>query len=327
MKKKILLALVSMLLASSLFGSGCQAPSAPVGEYPTSPIVLIVPWSPGGRSDTEARVLAPFMAEELGVPVVVANHPGAGGTIGCRAVAASRPDGYTIGFLGVSLILRQYTIKPGLDISDYVWISRTNVMPMTITVNADSPWLTLEDFVADAKANPGKIKMSTDGVGSSVHIFMSAFAKEAGIELEFIPYAGDAPAVAAAASGEVDSCGPPMVSVKAMVDAGKLRVLAQTGAERSPLYPDVPTVREELGIDWEISGFQSVFGPSGMSAEIVAKLEKAVAKAITMPEVQEAYKNFMIDASHLNHKETEEFIAKTDSILHSIVEDLGLVAK
>lgn len=311
-----------LALAALPLMAACAKP-AEEAKYPSSPIMVIIPWPAGGRSDLESRVWAPFLEKELGVPVVVANHPGGGGVVGSNTLAASRPDGYTISQFSLAQVLAQYTKKPPLDFGLFVPVFQTSYYPFTVVVNAESPWQTLQDFITYAKANPGKLKGGTAGAGTGIHLGMVAFAKAAGINIQPIHYKGDAPAVTATAGKEVDFNISPMAANKAMAEAGKLRVLALLASERSSLYPDIPTARDQ-GLDFDVGTNSYIATRKGVPAERIALLEKAMEKVLTTPEVIEILQGMGVDVSYKNSQDTARIIEAMDATFRPVVIELGL---
>lgn len=338
MKKKSALVLLSVLLAFVLLMSmvGCTSndtPDTPSDTppdtspepevYPKSTITVIVPWSPGGRSDIAARTYGPFLEKELGVPVVVANHPGGGGVIGARAVAQSAPDGHTIGFFSISHIAAQWTKVPPFEFEDYIPVNRMFVGPITVTVHASSPWNTLQDFIDYAKANPGTIRNGASGTGTSDHVLAAAFFKKAGIEVQNVPYEGDGPAVIAVSNKEVEMTATPMVSVKAQVDAGELKVLGVALEERSPLYPDIPTFKEQ-GVDYVGASFDGMYVTKGTPDHVVEKLALAFEKILSNPELLEITNRLMLEAGYLPTKQFQDYLAEVNVVIGGIINDLDL---
>ena len=294
-------------------------------HFPTGPITVVIPWPPGGRSDIEARAWSPFGAKEVGAPVVVANRPGGVGIVGAKVVANSKADGYTMGSFSAVHLIKQHTVKPPFELAAYTPVAQVADYSYTITVHANSPWRTLQELIAYAKANPGKIKHGTSGgAGSATHVAMNDFAKTAGIDIKIIHYKGDRPAVTATAGKEVHFCGAPVSAVKSMVSAGKLRILAITSPKRSPLYPHIPTVREQ-GISWDAVNFSFLAAPKGTPAKRIAVLEKMLGKVLNLPEVIKIYKRMDVQLNYKNSKDTASFLKKEDARYLRILKELGLV--
>jgi len=237
--------LVSLLMVIAVSGI-FSAPA--LAKFPEKPITLIVPWSPGGSGDMTCRILAGRMEKELGQPVVVKNMPGAGSLVGAKALVDSAPDGYTLGFLGISATIAQYTSVSPVMMSEYKAVSGIINPSLFLLVNSASPWKTLKEFVSYAKANPGKIKNGNAGAGVIDHLYSSDFGKVAGVEFTQVPFKGWGPALAALAGGHVDSMFVAIGPAKAMIGAGKIRPIAIAADVRHPAYLDIPTMKEG-GVD------------------------------------------------------------------------------
>jgi tripartite-type tricarboxylate transporter receptor subunit TctC len=311
-------------MGSIVFSMG-MAPGAASSAYPEKVISWIIPWSAGGRTDVAARIFAPALEKQLGKPVIVVNKPGAGGVVGSKEAAMAKPDGYTIMLTSISLILTQYTAPTPTHLKDYTLVCQLLTSPALAVVNGKSPWNNLRDFVEYGKANPGKIKNGASGTGTSDHIFAAAFQKAAGIRMTHVPYAGDAPAVAAVVGKHVDCNFAPMPSVKSFVDAGELKILGVGSDKRRPLYPNVPTWKEQ-GVDISISAFQGIYLPKNTPKEIVSILEKAFEKILKDPDVVSKIENVGIELEFLNQGEFVKVVDETDNTLRVLVEQLGLKA-
>jgi len=304
---------------------GVWAGEAPAA-FPERPISWIIPWAAGGRTDVAARIIAPVLEKQLGKPVLVVNKPGAGGVVGSKEVALAKPDGHTFMLTSISLILTQYTAPTPTSLKDYTLVCQLLTSPALVSVNAKAPWTSLRELVAHAKANPGKVKNAASGTGTSDHIFAAAFGEAAGVKLLHVPYAADAPAVAALVGRHVDTNFAPMPSVKAFSDAGELRILGVGANKRRPLYPDVPTWKEQ-GIDLSISAFQGIYAPKGTPLPVVTALEKAFEKVLRDPEVMSKIEKVGIELEFLPHEEFAKEVEETDVRLRALVEQLGLKAK
>ena len=300
-------------------------PDVVSAAYPEKVINWIIPWSAGGRTDVAARIFAPALEKQLGKPVIVVNKPGAGGVVGSKEAAMAKPDGYTMMLTSISLILTQYTAPTPTNLKDYTLVCQLLTSPALVVVNGKAPWNNLRDFVEYGKANPGKIKNGASGTGTSDHIFAAAFQKAAGIKMTHVPYAGDAPAVAAVVGKHVDSNFAPMPSVKSFVDAGELKILGVGSDKRRPLYPNVPTWKDQR-VDMSISAFQGIYMPKNTPKEIVSILEKAFEKILKDPEVVSRIEKVGIELEFLNQGDFIKVVDETDSTLRVLVDQLGLKA-
>ena len=260
--------------------------SASAGSYPEKPITFVVPYSAGGSSDTLVRGMQPFLEKAMGATIVPKNITGGGGAVGMsQALFSSKADGYTVTLPSNAVFGLEGLGNVPWKHEDFDTIARIITEDYSITVRADSPWKTLDEFVAFAKANPGKIKMGFSGFGSSTHIVAAAFADQFGLEFQFVPYKGGSKTVAATMGGHIDANTHHPAETKSGVDAGKLRVLATMGLKRSNLYPDVPTM-QELGHEWVVSQWRGISMPKGVSDEVKAKWEDALKKVTADPDFQ-----------------------------------------
>jgi tripartite-type tricarboxylate transporter receptor subunit TctC len=272
------------------------APAHAQAPYPNKPVKLVVGFPPGGGMDLTARVFAAKLQEALGVAVVVENKPGGSGFLAGDAVAKASPDGYTL-LVGAS---GQMTINPALfanlpydPVKDFAPITVLATFPMVIAVNASVPVKTLAEFIALARSRPGEIAYSHGGAAHQVAGEM--LAQAAGIRLRNIPYKGGAPAVNAAVAGDVPAVVVDIGPVLPQLRAGRLRVLAVTSAERTPLAPDFPTVAEAGLPGYAISIWAGLFAPAGTPASVLARLFEETSRAIAAADTKERLKGIGMD--------------------------------
>lgn len=259
-------------------------------SFPSKPIQVVVGWSAGASEDLRARSLAPKMAEVLGQPFVVVNKPGAAGSLGLTFVAKSKPDGYTIGSGSTSPILfAPYVQKVEYNpLTDFTYIAGTAIQPYGIVVRADAPWKTFDELIDYVKKNPGKVKYGTFGIGGLAHVYMEALAKEWKLNWVHVPFKGDQPNITALLGGHVPVAGCSSAFVP-HVKSGKLRVLVLMTAKHMAAFPQVPSLMD-YGFKWDLRGNEVLgfFGPKGMPADIVKKLEDAFKVATESPEYLKA---------------------------------------
>ncbi|HVJ23303.1 MAG TPA: tripartite tricarboxylate transporter substrate binding protein, partial [Burkholderiales bacterium] len=281
------------------------APAAFAQEsYPSKPITMIVPFPPGGVADIVGRPLAAQMEKTLKQPVVVMNRTGAGGAVGMAAVAKAAPDGYTIlmGLSSISIFPVSDRINgktPSYEMKDFAPIALITADPTVLVVSADSPWKNLKEFVASAKAYPGKINYSSSGVYGTLHVSMEIFANAAGIKLFHVPYGGGGPALTALLGGQVHALASGPAPAVGQIKAGKMRALASWSSERLPLMPDVPTFKE-LGYDAEFYIWSGVFAPAAIPTPVLDRLRAAVREAATSPEFKGAMEKVQTPVNYLD---------------------------
>lgn len=286
MMKKI--AAIAVLLCALFSGTSLAA-------YPEKPITMIVAYSAGGSTDILARITAKYLEAELKQPFVVVNKAGASGSVGFTALAKAAPDGYTIGLINLSGVIINPITQPKVvryRITDFAGIANVVTDPGIFCVAANSDIKSLNDLIAKAKANPGKIAISHEGVGAGDHLGVAEFMKKAGVELNPIAFSGDAPAKAALLGGHIDALAVNVSEVAEMIKAGQLRGLAVQSSKRSAEVPDVPTFTE-CGYPSIMQGTASrgFAMPAAVPADVQEILVNAMKKIAAMPEYQAELKN------------------------------------
>ncbi|GAO72035.1 tripartite tricarboxylate transporter substrate binding protein [Comamonas sp. E6] len=251
--------------------------------WPERPITFICPWPAGGTADQSMRALCTVASRILGQAIAVENRAGASGMIGSKALASAKPDGYTIGQIPISVTrFSQLGTLQADPRKDYTYIARTSGQTFGIAVPANSRFKTLQDFVAAAKAKPGSITYAHAGVGGATHVGMEEFAAAAGIQLSHVPYKGGAEALQGVLGGHVDALADSS-SWAPHVEAGKLRLLATWGEQRTPRFKDVPTLKD-LGYNVVVDAPNGIGAPKGLPPAVEAKLRDAFRQAVASPE-------------------------------------------
>ena len=278
-----------MLLAALAFAASAVVFAQP---YPAKPVKVIVPFTAGSATDILARVMADQFGKSMGQAFVVENKPGAGGIVGTEQARVAPPDGYTLIMAGSG----PFGINPGIysklpydPLKDFELVGNIGLTPQSIVVGAQTPYRTLKDFVAAAKAKPGDISYASLGNGSTSHLTMEAFQASAGIKLNHIPFKGSSDAQTQLIGGNVTAMSDTIPGVLAQVKAGKLRALAVAIPQRSPFLPDVPTVGEQGYAGFESVGWIGLAAPASTPAPIVDKLNAEIRKMLAAPEMKEKF--------------------------------------
>lgn len=280
-------------LALGLAGVGGWAQAQ---AYPTKPVRLIVPFPAGGATDVFARVLSQKLGEQLGVPLVVDNRPGAGGAIGSDAVAKSAADGYTLLLATSSTHAIGPSLNPRLpyQVSDFTPIAHVGNAPSIVLVPKDSPARNLAEWIDYAKKNPGRLNYASSGNGTIVHLGTELLKSQAGLFLVHIPYRGTALAIPDLTSGKLDLLVDSLPTGLPHVRDGRLRALAVTSAKRTPLAPELPAVAEVLP-GYESNTWFGLYGPKGMEPAVVERVNKALNQVLADAEVKERLARLGID--------------------------------
>lgn len=279
--------LVAALAVSSATTLLAPAVAAQTADYPNRPIKLIVPFGAGGSTDMVARLLADKMGVVLGKPVVVDNKGGAGGSLGADAIAKSAPDGYTIGMATVSTHGANpavYAKLPYDALKDFQPITNVMSVPSVFVVHPNVPAKTMKEFIALAKANPGKYSFASPGNGSLGHVNIENFMDLAGIQLLHVPYKGAGQAINDALGGVVNAMTDNLPSTLPHIKAGRLRALAVLSPVRSPVLPDVPTYAELGFKEMSEGGWFGLVAPAGTPPALVKKLNEAAHKVMASPD-------------------------------------------
>jgi len=303
---------------------------SPVSDYPTHPITLIVPYAPGGGNDVVARAVTDPMAKVLGQPLVIEHRGGAGGSVGTRAVAKATPDGYTLGLGGTGTLAIDPTLYPNVGYDprkDFTPVGLIATSPLIVVVNQSAPVHNIQELIALAKAQPGKLNYASAGTGSGIHLGTVLFAETAGIDLTHIPYKGSGPALTDLLGGHVQiyfSSLPPAVG---LVKEGKLRALGVTSLKRSASFPDVPTVAEQGLPGFEAVLHYGIVAPAGTPRPIIDKLNAALRAALADRRV---YDHIATEGAEPLPTTPEEYAADIDreeTKWSALVKKSGAIAK
>jgi tripartite-type tricarboxylate transporter receptor subunit TctC len=277
-----------LLLMASVGAMTLLPAQAQSANYPSKPITLIVPFVPGGTTDIIGRIIAEGLGKKLGQPVIIDNKGGAGGNIGAAAAAAAKPDGYTLlmGYNGTNAInpalYANLSWHPQKSFDPISMVARVNNV---VIVNAALNIKTLPELVSYAKSHPGEVNYGSAGAGSIFHLAGEMLEQQTGIQITHVPYKGAAPALTDLMGGQVQVMFSTIPTALPFIKAGKLRAIAVTGAQRSPLFPALPTAREAGYPAMVVDSWFAVFTPKGVSSEIQARLNVAIREVVSDPTI------------------------------------------
>jgi tripartite-type tricarboxylate transporter receptor subunit TctC len=303
------------------------AATAAHAQYPQRPIQLIVPWGAGGGTDATARIIGTLLERDLKQPVNVVNRTGGSGVVGHDAIAKAPADGYTLGLITVEITMMHHVGLTQLKYTDYTPIGLVNADPAGIHVRTDSPYKSVKELLSAIKANPGKMKASGTGQGGIWHLAIAGLLKQQGIDpnaLPWVPSNGAAPGMQDMVAGGVDVVPCSIPEARAMIDSGKARALAIMDANPPALYPNVPTLKKELGSDWAIAAWRVIAAPKGIPADVQRTLVTALKKVYDSKD----YKDFMASRGFgvvwADPAGTTKFMADSDANLGAALKAVGL---
>jgi tripartite-type tricarboxylate transporter receptor subunit TctC len=316
------IAALLLALAAVMTPGAAQAQS-----YPNRSITIIVPFPPGGIADITGRPFAAVMSRLVGQPVIIENKAGAGGAVGHAYAARAKPDGYTLMMALSSIVIipvadevngRQPTYK----MSDFEPIALVSADPTVLMVPADSPWKTMKDLVAEAKANPGKISYSSSGIYGTTHTATEMLAQAAGIRLLHVPYNGGGPAMKAALANEVRFTIQSPGVADPHVKSRRMRLLGSWGGKRVPSLPDVPTMKEQ-GYDAEFYIWAALFAPAGIPQEVATKLRQVSRQVAQEPEFRRAMDGMNTPIDYRDGADFQAFLDADGRRLAQVIRRMG----
>lgn len=317
--------IITRRAALTLAAASLATPALAQARYPDRPIRLVIPWPAGGSADAQLRSMGEIATRTLGQPVVLENKPGAGGTLGPMTVAQqSRPDGYTLTQMHLSVLRRPWMMKTPLwdPVADFTHIIGLTGWLFGSAVKADNRFKTWQDMVAYARANPGRVTYTTSGIGTTNHLAMETIQEIEKIELTHVPYRGSNEAVTAALGGQVDMVCDSSTWAP-FVEAGTMRALSVWTGERVARFPDVPTLKE-LGYDLVVTSPYGVSGPKGMDEGVVKALHDAFKAALFDPENARIRSQFDMPLVYRSTEEYRQFITERVEYEKAMVRRLNL---
>lgn len=302
--------------------AGCMGSSDQENEYPSQEIEKIVSYPSGGGTDRIGRELAGHAEEDLGVSVYVSNVTGATGSVGHTELIRAESDGYTIGMIDGIHIYQPLGIAD-IEPDDLQPVIQVNADPAAVAVHQDADYGTVDELISYAKDNPGEINFSDAGPGSFWHFASAGFAQETGIEVGHIHYEGGEPAVTAVVNGEVAATSVSVPEVRSQVEDGPLELLAVMGAERSNLFPNTPTLKEE-GINWEMGAIRGIGVPNDTDESIVETLHDTYREIMQTDEFEEFMTSNGFGIVYRDTEEFEQFYQDQQEVISNLVEDLDV---
>ena len=303
-------------------------PTAGAQRYPDHPIKLIVPVPPGGGVDILSRAVGGKMQQSMGVPVVVDNKAGASAAIGTEALAKSPPDGYTI-MMGYSAHATNPIFSTSLPYDtnrDFSAIAHVGYIPLILVVNANSPYQSLEDLIAAAKAKPGQLQFASGGAGAGAHLSGELLKSTAGVDIIHVPYKGNAPALNDLLGGQVTMMFDTITTALPHVKSGKLRALAVTSPKRSTLAPELPTMIEAGLPGFDISAWYVMFAPANLPKDVMQRLNAEVNKATSDPELRKSLGEQGVEFTGGTQEDADRFVKGEIERWAKIIKTRGMSA-
>lgn len=313
--------------AAAVLARGGLAAAQSGGGFPSRPVRMLVPWSPGGTTDVQMRALCDAASRRLGQPVVAENRSGAGGILGAQALLNEKPDGYALSQMPISVFRYPAMVsRPPFDpVADFTYVIHLTGYLFGVVVRAEAPWKTFNEFLDHAKRNPGKVNYGTPGAGTSLHITMEQIAeRRGGIDWTHVPFRGIAENLQALLGGQIDAVADSSGWAQ-LVQDGKLRLLVTWGEERAKRFPDVPTLRE-VGIDIVSASPYGIAGPKGMDPGVVRVLHDAFKEALHDPSHLAVLERFDMPVMYKNSADYTAFARQEAKEEAEMVRKLGLKA-
>ncbi|HLO12919.1 MAG TPA: tripartite tricarboxylate transporter substrate binding protein [Pseudoneobacillus sp.] len=326
--RKTFMGLIIAMLVLALAACGGKKSSENASEvkgsdYPTKQIELIVPYAAGGGTDSVARAFADAAKNHLSQPMGVVNKVGGGGAVGMTEGSSAKPDGYKVTLVTVEMVTLHNLGLAAFTPNDFTPVARLNADPAAITVSADAPWNTVDEFIEYAKQNPGKIRIGNSGSGAIWHLAALSLEEKTGAKFNHIPFEGAAPAVTALLGGHIEAVTVSPGEVASQVENGKLKILGVMSADRLEKYQDVPTLKEN-GIDLEIGTWRGLAVPKDTPQDVVDVLKETAQKVTEEQSFQDVLSNMNLGLSYADNEEFQNQINKEDESFKAIIDKLGL---
>jgi len=296
-------------------------------KYPNKPIQVIIPYGPGGTHDIAARIVDGQLQEILKVPIIHVNKPGGGGVIGAAYAKEQKPDGYTILYGGLTVVVELPIVTPNspYKTEDFIPIARVTYGALVLSVKKDSPLNSLEEFIKAAKKDPGKISLGIPGIGTSQHLVAKLFETEAKIELNVIPFKGDGPAITALLGGHVQAVITGITSITPHLTSGEVNTIASSGLDRHAVFKDVPLFKEKGLPEVAIYSWTGPFVPAGTPAPVVKILSDAYRDAANHPSIVSLLEKSGTTPGYLSSEEVKKLVPSEYSKIFKAAKAAGLI--
>ncbi|MCI4663897.1 MAG: tripartite tricarboxylate transporter substrate binding protein [Neomegalonema sp.] len=318
-----------LLGGAAALGAASALPGVAFGaDYPSRPVQVIVPWGAGGGTDATGRIIASILEKQLGQPFNVVNRTGGSGVVGHSAIANAKPDGYTIGLITVEITMMHYAGLTDLTPANYTPLGMVNADSPGVTVSAKAPYKNIKDLADAIKSSkPGALKASGTGQGGIWHLALIGWLRAMGLEanhVTWVPSEGAAPAMQDLVAGGVDIVTASLPEARAMTDAGRAVSLATMGSAREGLFPDLPTLKESIGVEYSLETWRGLAGPKGMPTDVAATLEEAVAAVYNSSDYQEFMKGRGFGLRYMDASAYGTFMERADKSMGETMKAAGL---
>jgi len=318
MKTRMILASLALSMASAAFA-----------QFPERPIHFVVPFTAGSGTDIVGRTVGEAMSRGLGQPIIIENRPGAGGTLGAAQVSKSAPDGYTLLVHSAGHVANPaiYTNLPYDTLKDFVGITPLASLPNVLIVSPSKGWKTVQDLVAAARANPGKLNYGSAGIGSATHMNAEIFRQSANFDAVHVPFKGTPEAMTETATGRIDFFFAPLLSALPLIKDGRLQALAVGTPQRSPVLPNVPTTVEAGFPKSEYTFWVAMLAPAGTPKSVIDRLSAEALKALASPDVKEKLAVLGADPMPMSPSEFDAFLRAETARVAAVVKSAGIKAQ
>lgn len=327
MKKKAngLLSVIFLIALMVFFGANSFGQE----KYPTKPIQVVIPYGPGGTHDIAARIVDSQLQEILKVPIIHLNKPGGGGVVGAAFAKEQKPDGYTVLYGGLTVVIELPIMNPNCPYKteDFIPIARVTYGALVLSVKKDSPLNTLEEFIKAAKKDPGKITLGIPGIGTTQHLVAKLFETGAKIELNMIPFKGDGPAITALLGGHVQAVMTGITSITPHLQSGEVKTIASSGLDRHAVFKDIPLFKEKGLPEVAIYAWTGPFVPVGTPEPIIKILSEAYKEAATHPSIVALLEKSGTTPGYLSSEDVKKLVPSEYNKIYNAAKAAGLLKK